>query len=67
MTRETIESAVLTLEIAKTVLPSDLYAELLFVTLEWIVERYPRAEATKVVRRLGEDDLAELEDLYAQA
>lgn len=66
MDRASVESAVLTLEIAKTILPNDLYAEILFVSLEWIVSRYTREEAVKVVRRLGDDELGELEELYAQ-
>ena len=66
MTKETIESAVLTLEIARTLLPNDLYSILLYITIDWVCGRYTRDQAVKVFRRLGDEEVDLLEEQFAE-
>lgn len=67
MNKETLESAALTLEIARTILPESLYREMMYMTFEWIADHYPREQGMIVGRRLGDVETAELEEIYAEA
>ena len=52
-----LESVVLMLEIARTMLPADLYESMLVVAVEWTVEHHPLEDAVKAYRRLDEEEM----------